>query len=414
LGALPIDRGVARERALYKKLHIQERYGITFHAYASLCRDRRRAVANCGAKILTDDSGTPLTFDPAKQDVPGYSPKELRAAYGVTGVANGLPIIGIVDAYADPSALADLKVYSKQFKLPVLPKCEVDVAVSPVPCIQIVNQKGGKKLPKTVDESWATEQSLDLDTAHAMCENCSILLVEADSNGFGDLFPSENTAARLGATVISNSWGSPEFDGEQSADAQFFTHPGVVMTAGTGDDGYAAGVLWPASSPNVVGVGGTTLLLSNNGKKYVSEVAWEGAGSGCSAYEARPSWQPSLPGCPDNRTESDISADADPNTGIAVYASTGCTANSCWEQIGGTSLSAPIVAALYALAGGIAQNDTQGADVLYRNASKRNSRDITSGSTGTCEFAYLCNAVVGYDGPTGLGSPKGLGVFSKE
>jgi subtilase family serine protease len=412
LGPLPIDKSVARERSLYQKLHIQDRYGIVFHPYASVCRGHARKSANCAAKIVTDDSGTPLTFDPAKQDLPGYSPKELRAAYGVSGVATGQPILGIVDAYADPSALDDLKAYSKQFNLPVLAKCKTDIASSPVPCLQIVNQKGGNKLPTTVDVGWMAEQSLDLDASHALCENCSILLVEADSNQYGDLLPSENTAANLGANSISNSWGNTEASWEGLNDTNYFTHPGVAMTAATGDNGYAGGVWWPASSPDVVAAGGTSLFLSKNGKKYSSEVAWAGAGSGCSAYEARPSWQPILSGCPNNRTVSDISMDADPNTGITIYDSNGCTDKSCWYEEGGTSLSAPMVAALYALAGPLG-DDHAPAD-LYTNVSKQNSHDIVSGSTGTCAFAYLCNAVAGYDGPTGLGSPKGLGIFEAQ
>jgi len=412
LRPFPLDRSVARERALYANLHVEERYGIVFRPYAKLCNDKRHGVANCLAEIVTDDTGLPLAFDPSHQPLPGYSPKELRAAYGVSGVASGTPIIGIVDAYGYPNAQDDLKTYSKQTNLPVLPKCKGDVASSSVPCLEIVNQKGGNKLPSTVDPSWAAEQALDLDMAHALCENCSILLVEADTNGGGDIIPAENTAANLGANVISNSWGTSETSGETGLDHSYFTHPGVPMTASTGDDGYAGGVSYPASSPNVVAVGGTSLFLSKNGKKYSSETAWTGAGSGCSEYEARPSWQPSLSGCANNRTVSDIAADADPNTGAAIYDSTECVAGgNCWFELGGTSMSAPIVAALYAVAGPVSPDDTQAASILYANVSKKNSRDIVTGSNGTCGFAYLCNAVAGYDGPTGIGTPKGLTIF---
>ncbi len=317
-----------------------------------------------------------------------------------------------MDAYADPSALDDLKVYSKQFNLPILPKCKVDVASSTVPCLQIVNGKGKNNLPDTVVGEWAMEQSLDLDMAHATCENCSILLVEANTNAFTDIVPSENTAAKLGASVISNSWGDPEWAGEMQVDSQYFTHPGVVMTAGAGDKGYGAGLIWPAASPNVISVGATSLFLSKNGKKYNSEAAWADTGSGCSAYEARPSWQSQLSGCPNNRTDNDISVDGDPNTGAAIYNSNGCTGdNNCWYEEGGTSMSAPIVAALFALAGNVPSNDTQPAALLYQNASKTDSRDVSTGANGTCSFAYLCTALKGYDGPTGLGSPKGLNIF---
>jgi subtilase family serine protease len=404
---------VAQERQLYARLHIQERLGIPFRQYARVCNDNRPSVANCLAMVVTDDNGVPLAFDASTQTVRGYSPKQFRAAYGVSGVASGQPIIGIVDAYGYPTALADLKTYSRYFKLPALPKCKGEVASSPVPCLEIVNQKGGKKLPTTVDAGWAAEQSIDLDAAHALCENCSILLVEADTNGLGDIFPAENTAARLGANVISNSWGGGEFPGEPSADAQFLTHPGVVMTASTGDYGYAGGVEYPASSPNVVAVGGTSLFLSANGKKYGSEIAWSGTTSGCSTAEPRPAWQPQLSGCPDNRTVADISMDADPNTGAAVYNSNGGCTSDCWYEFGGTSLSAPLVAALFAM-GHVSSDDKQAASILYANVSTKNSRDITTGSNGTCDFAYLCNAGTGYDGPTGLGTPRGLGLFIEQ
>jgi subtilase family serine protease len=410
--ALRIDSGVQRERAIYAKLHIEERYGIVFHPYASVCAKRTRHAARCFAKVLTNDAGLPLTFDPAKQDLPGYTPKQLRAAYGVSGVANGAPIIGIVAAYAYPNAVSDLKAYSKQTKLPALANCKGGASGSAEPCIQIVNEKGGNKLPTTVDPSWAAEQAIDLQMAHALCENCSIVLVEADSDGFNDMLPAENTAAKLGATVISNSWGNTETSGDTGLDQSYFNHPGVAIVASTGDEGYAGGVLWPASSPNVVAVGGTTLLLSKNDKKYSSEVAWDGSGSGCSAVEARPSWQPSLPGCPNNRTVSDISVDADPNTGVAIYDSTQCSDGaSCWFEMGGTSVSAPIVAGMFAVAGTLPPSATQAASILYQNATKKNSRDIITGSNGECGFTYLCNAVAGYDGPTGLGSPRGLDIF---
>ena len=354
----------------------------------------------------------PLSFDRRDGDIQGYSPKQLRAAYSVSGVASGLPIIGIVDAYGYypngfTSARQDLNAYSKQFNLPILPKCKGAIVQSAVPCFQAVNQKGGHKLPTTIDQGWAAEQAIDVQVAHALCENCSILLVEANTNGIADLFSAENTGAKLGANVMSNSWGSSEFSGESSADAQFFTHPGVVMTAGTGDDGYAGGVFYPASSPNVVAVGGTSLFLKN-GKKYLSEAAWSGAGSGCSEFESRPTWQPSLPGCPANRTVGDIAMDADPNTGVAIC--TGCT-TCCWQMFGGTSIGTPIVAGMFAIAGRIPQDTTEPSGILYENVSKTNSRDIVGGSTGDCDFAYLCNAVPGYDGPTGLGSPKGLDIF---
>lgn len=405
---LPLDPSVPAARALYAKLHIEERFGITFHPYASVCPAVAPGSARCFAKVITDEAGVPLSH--RGLDIRGYGPKQLRAAYSVPGAASGQPIIGIVDAYGYPGVYSDLKGYSRHFKLPILPKCDGDVASSPGPCIQVVNQKGGRRLPKTVDPGWEAEQAIDVQLAHAMCENCSILLVEGNTNGLGDMLPALKTAA-LRSNVVSNSWGTDDSVADSGLDHTWLTYPGVVITASTGDDGYARGLFYPSSSPNAVGVGGTSLFLTSNGKKYATEIAWTGAGSGCSAFEARPSWQPSLPGCPDNRTVSDISVDADPNTGVAIYAGDGCTDGDCWYVFGGTSISSPIVAGMFAVAGNIQPDNTQAASILYANASKRNSRDIVSGSTGTCEFAYLCNAVPGYDGPTGLGSPKGLSIF---
>jgi subtilase family serine protease len=406
---LRIDLSVPKEQKVYKRLHIEERFGIAFRPYASVCPDQGPGTARCGAKVITDDAGVPLAFDIDSKPL-GYSPAQLHAAYNLPAMATDIPIIGIVDAYGDPQIYGDLKRYSEKFNLPILPQCKGSIANSPVACFDAVNQKGKHKLQTRSD--WAIEISIDVEMAHAICQNCSILLVEANSDGIADMFPAENTAARLGATEISNSWVTGELANESDFDSAYFTHPGVAITAGSGDSGY--GVYYPAASPNVAGVGGTSLFLKRDGS-YDSEIAWSGAGSGCSSYEARPSWQPQLSGCPDNRTVADVAVDADPNTGVAIYDSNpvncqGDDKSICWFELGGTSISAPIVAGVYALAGAIGTEEPAGA-VLYQNGSKKNLHDIVSGSNGTCEFTYLCNAMVGYDGPTGLGTPKGSGAF---
>ncbi|HEX4294741.1 MAG TPA: hypothetical protein VHZ29_11455, partial [Rhizomicrobium sp.] len=192
-----------------------------------------------------------------------------------------------------------------------------------------------------------------------------------------------------------------------SIDRSYFNHPGVVTTASSGDDGYGDGLIYPATSSNVVAVGGTSLFL-NADNSYNSELTWTGTGSGCASYEPRPIWQPRHDSCPESRVDNDISLVADPNTGVAICL--GCS-TCCWWQFGGTSISAPIVAALYALAGNVPPDDFQAADVLYRNHSKTNLRDVTKGSNGICQFRYLCNAGKAWDGPTGLGTPDGLGAF---
>ena len=206
-----------------------------------------------------------------------------------------------------------------------------------------------------------------------------------------------NTAARLGANAISNSYGASEFSGETSYDS-YYTHPGIAVTVSSGDGGY--GAEYPASSPSVTAVGGTTLMRSTNTRGF-SETAWSGAGSGCSGFEPKPGWQ-TVSGCA-MRTVADVSAVADPNTGVAVYDSYRTTRS--WLVFGGTSVSSPIIASVYALAG------NYDGSFPYHNYNVSNFNDVTSGSNGSCGGSYLCTAGPGYDGPTGLGTPNGTGGF---
>jgi subtilase family serine protease len=233
--------------------------------------------------------------------------------------------------------------------------------------------------------------------ASATCPNCQILLVEANSNSFTDLAAAEDTAAALGANVISNSYGGSEFAQETSQTYNsHFNHPDVAITVSTGDSGY--GVEFPASSQYVTAVGGTSLTKS--GSAY-SERAWSGAGSGCSAYVGKPSWQHDS-GCA-RRTVADVSAVADPNTGVAVYDSYRYQGAAGWMVFGGTSASAPIIAGTVALGGGTSPSKPYGNTVALH--------DVTSGSNGSCSVAYLCTAGTGFDGPTGLGTPNGVAAF---
>jgi len=224
-------------------------------------------------------------------------------------------------------------------------------------------------------------------------------LIEAASNYDYDLITkADQRAFLMGANVVSNSWGGAEDPSETGYDSTY-NHPGVAYVFSSGDGGY--GVEYPAASPNVTSVGGTTLKLNTN-YTYYSETAWGSAGSGCSADEAKPSFQHDS-GCT-MRTVADVSADADPNTGAAVYLA------GSWWQIGGTSLSAPIVSAIFAMAGGV--GTTLGNSLPYSNLNYGiNMRDVTSGSNGGCSVSYLCTALAGYDGPTGLGTPLGLAAF---
>ena len=210
-----------------------------------------------------------------------------------------------------------------------------------------------------------------------------------------------NTAVRLGAEVVSNSYGGGEYSGETTDEGKYFNHPGVAITVSSGDSGY--GVEFPAASRYVTAVGGTSLKKASNTRGW-SETAWSGAGSGCSAYVAKPSWQTDSGRA--RRTVADVSAVADPATGVAVYDSTAYQGRSGWMVFGGTSVAAPVVGSVYAL-GGV--SGVGGANTVYSHTSSL--YDVSGGSNGSCGGTYLCTAVTGYDGPTGLGTPNGAGAF---
>jgi subtilase family serine protease len=235
---------------------------------------------------------------------------------------------------------------------------------------------------------------LDLDMASAMCPNCHIILVEATTPTYANLATAENTAAALGAHVISNSYGGSETGstGYESA----YNHPGIAITVSSGDSGY--GVQFPASSPHVIATGGTSLSFVGGR----TETAWSGTGSGCSAVYAKQYWQTD-PSCP-KRMEADVSAVADPATGVAVYGPASRN-NSAWQVYGGTSVAAPLIAGIFGNNGGTVNY----ASGLY-NAMWALT-DITKGSNGNCGGTYFCTAGPGYDGPTGLGTPNGNSAF---
>ncbi|HXZ99255.1 MAG TPA: Ig-like domain repeat protein [Candidatus Binatia bacterium] len=339
----------------------------------------------------------------------GYAPADLDSAYSLPGPQSGAGAartVAVVDAYDDPSAESDLAVYRSQFGLPACTTANG--------CFRKVDQNGGTSYP-TYNQNWAGEISVDLDMVSAACPNCRILLVEATSEVTTDLGTAEDTAVRLGATEVSNSFGGPEVPDEVQADG-YFDHPGIPTTFGAGDIGY--GVAWPASSPYVISVGGTSLVRDPSNPRGWSETVWndgEGAtGSGCSAYEPMPSWQGSVPtitaAC-SHRADNDISVVGDPDTGVSVYDSNAGASGGNWLTAGGTSVGAPIVAAMYALGGTPASSP---ASSLYQAAGPADQsssfNDVTSGSDGSCG-TILCNAGPGWDGPTGLGTPNGLAAF---
>lgn len=351
-------------------------------------------TAFCDARVVTDTSGSAKNFVAPS----GYGPLQLRAAYSVTGTGGGHRIIAIVDAYDDPNIQSDLNVYSAQFGIPALPSCSGAIANSAVPCFKKVDQNGGTHYP-TVNSGWDLEIALDVEASHALCQDCSVLLVEASTSSFNNLAAAVDTAANLGAKIISNSYGGSEFSTETSVDFHF-NKPGVAITVSSGDSGF--GTQYPASSRYVTAVGGTTLTM--NGLSYAGESAWSGSGSGCSVYEQKPTWQHDT-ACT-RRTVADVSADADPATGAAVYDSVRYQGVSGWFQVGGTSLASPIVAAIYALS-----NNTAGTASSIPYSHTTNLHDVITGSNGTCSGSYLCTAKAGYDGPTGLGTPNGIAGF---
>ena len=340
----------------------------------------------------------------------GLGPSQIQSAYKLGGLSSGGKTVAIVDAYNDPKAASDLAKFRSTYGLPACTAANG--------CFKQVNEKGATSPLPSGDYGWAEEESLDLDAVSSACPDCKILLVEASSANTADLVAAEDTAAKTaGVASVSNSWGGSEDSSIVSEDTHF-NHPGVAITASSGDSGY--GVSWPASSQYVTGVGGTTLTTASNARGW-SETAWSGAGSGCSAYEPKPAWQKDS-GC-SRRTVADVSADADPNSGLGVYD----TYNNCgtssfcdrlieagiaqgldgWAQVGGTSLSSPLIASVYALAGNAA-SVTAGS---YPYSHTSSLFDVTSGSNGTCSPSYLCTAGAGYDGPTGLGTPNGTGGF---
>ncbi len=326
--------------------------------------------------------------------VSGYGPADLQSAYKLlSATAGGSQTVAIVDAYDDPNAEADLGTYRSQFKLA---PCTTANG-----CFRKVNQAGTTSYP-TANSGWGQEISLDLDMVSAICPNCRILLVEASSASNADLATSVDTAVSLGANAISNSYGGSESSGEVSYDAHY-NHPGVAITASSGDSGY--GPQYPAASPYVTAVGGTTLTRDSSSRGF-TETVWSGAGSGCSAYESKPSWQHD-PSCA-KRAIADVAAVADPATGVAVYDSYASKGQSGWLVFGGTSVASPIIASVYALAG-------NAASVTYGSASYTsptgNLFDVTLGSNGSCGGTYLCTGEVGYDGPTGNGTPNGSTGF---
>jgi len=334
----------------------------------------------------------------------GYGPTELQEAYNLTAASAGDgkgKTVAIVDAYDDPLALSDLVTYRAEWGLP--PVCS---GWSSRNCVTFskVNQWGGAWPLPAPDPGWAQEISVDLDMVSATCPNCDIRLVEASAATLPSLGAAEDTAAAAGPVSIGNSFGVSETRSETIEDRNF-SHPGIAITAAAGDDGF--GTQYPAASPDVIAVGGTSLSTATGSSRGWSETAWSGDGSGCSTVESQPRWQTKVSAvratCSE-RAIADVAAVADPDTGVAVYDSFELPG---WTVFGGTSVSAQIISALYALGSGpVGAGNASG---LY-GAAPGNFFDVTSGSDGSCG-SDLCTAQSGWDGPTGLGTPDGVAAF---
>jgi Subtilase family len=422
----------------------------------------------------------------------GLRPQDLHSAYVLPVDTPGTQTIALVDVYNDLTAEADLEAYDTEFGLPRCTKSngcftkvnqKGETANLPFPASAEALKKANKGSRSEIEEAeeaegWTVEISLDIETAHATCQNCRIALVEASSPSYANLDAAETAAVALGANEVSNSWGGPEC-GEGGAgvecvpDSSAFDHPGVVITASAGDDGYlnwleeprSAYANFPASSPQVVAVGGTRLSPLGPSGEWTGERVWndggeneevkEGhgaGGGGCSIQFAAQPWQRDVSdwssvGCGNDRAVADVAADADPYSGLAVYDSSSprCTSEyeeelvrhtvPHWCTIGGTSLASPLVASVFALAGG-AQGVEYPARTLYRNAAKSPAtlHDVSEGSNGECLLPFnenaqtteclpfeeaasscssqlICQAAAGYDGPTGVGTPDGIAAF---
>jgi hypothetical protein len=410
-------------------LRLVARAGLTATSSHQLATGAQGAAAAGATPAL--EQKEPLTGS--------LTPGNVLSAYALSGIAApaSRQTIGIVDAYNDPAAAADLEHFDARLKL--APCSELEG------CFRKVNEQGNASPAPPTNAGWAQEIATDVEVAHGICPSCRILLVEASSNSFSDLFAAEETAVRLGASEISNSWGG----GEPSLESPAFNHPGIVITASSGDNGYLnwgaepeeqGSVDYPASSPHVVAVGGTRLTLNSPAGTWKSEAVWNGRGAGgggCSSIFTAPPWQRSVSDwpaveCGEQRAVADVAADADPYTGVAVYDSTENEGAKGWAVVGGTSVASPIIASAFALAGG-AGGVEYPARTLYENALKTPAslHDVNLGSNGECGFYdaeglstcslaeesasceghLICVAAPGYDGPSGVGTPNGIGAF---
>ncbi len=378
---------------------------------AAACTARRlESVARAATPFASPDGAQYLT------------PQALHSAYSLPTEtqASSAQTVAVIDAFDDPTAEADLGVYDETFGLPACTSADG--------CFRKLNEHGQTSPLPPAEGEWASEISIDVQMAHAICQNCHVLLVEASSEEFSDLGAAVNAAVKAGATEVSNSYGGPEEPVLASLfselNTSYYEHAGVVITASSGDCGYLnegcsgrlAAADFPASSPDVVAIGGTTLIKR---KEVWASTVWQGAGSGCSEIFAAPSWQSATPefastGCGAERSVADVAAIANPSTGVEIYDSTPESpgAPTGWGVWGGTSVASPIITAEFALAGGSHGVAFPAATLYSHLGDGEDLYDVVSGDNGACGASVACQGAVGYDGPTGVGSPIGLGAFA--
>nr|WTB34452.1 carboxypeptidase-like regulatory domain-containing protein [Streptomyces sp. NBC_00830] len=345
----------------------------------------------CDLMGVTDSHGK-LATDSSTPPAAAITPDDLRAAYDLPSGGSG-ETVAIVDVGGYSSAEADLAVFRSTYGLPACTTANG--------CFTKLDQYGGHNLPPE-NAGWSVETALDLDAVSSVCPNCHILLVQGNTPSIDDLGQAEDTAAAHHPVAISNSYGGSETN--LGAYSHYYDHPGIAVTVSSGDVGGV--VQAPSSNGNVIAVGGTTLTRDDTTARGWTESAWSSGGAGCSRIEPKPAYQQGVDtGC-DNRAVADISADADPATGLGLYNS---TAAGGWLQVGGTSLSAPLVAAMYALAGTPAPG-TYPVTYPYADTNAGDLNDVTTGSDADCGN-QLCDARQGWDGPTGLGTPAGVGAL---
>jgi len=351
------------------------------------------SVANASYHF-SDFQGTPPVhvYKSAQAKPSGVTPAQIKKIYKLPSTG-GKGTIALIDAYDDANIESDLAVFDKQYNLPA---CTTTNG-----CFE----RHKMATSTTSNSGWAMETSLDVEWAHAIAPTAKILLVEAKTQSGANLLSAvDYAAARKDVVAVSMSWGGAEFSDELSYDSHFIgASSGTVFFASSGDDG--TGASWPAASPNVIGVGGTSLELASSGA-LIAESAWSGSGGGVSAYEKEPAYQAAYKIAKANgmRAIPDVAYDADPASGYPVYLTTGNTtkAKGGWNTVGGTSAGAPQWAAIQAL-GGSAELTKFYTDKASTSTLKY-FRDITSGSNGTCK--YYCDARKRYDYVTGLGTPQ--------